>query len=96
MAKRLLKAGVGKGTRVGVLFPQGPDFVTALLAITRVGGIAVLLSTFLRPPELAGAVRHADLDTLIAPRSLLGQDLEEQFEIAWPELRHAQGTAICT
>ena len=87
LAKRLLQAGVGKGTRVGVLFPQGPDFVTALLAITRIGGIAVLLSTFLRPPELARAVRHADLDTLIAPRSLLGQDLEEQFEITWPELR---------
>ncbi len=89
LAKQLLKAGVGKGTRVGVLFPQGPDFVTALLAITRVGGIAVLLSTFLRPPELARAVRHADLDTLMAPRSLLGQDVQEQLEIAWPELRRS-------
>ena len=94
LAKQLLKAGVGKGTRIGVLFPQGPDFVTALLAVTRIGGIAVLLSTFLRPPELAGAVRHADLDTLIAPRSLLGQDLEEQFEMAWPELRRAQGSDL--
>ncbi|HMK63824.1 MAG TPA: class I adenylate-forming enzyme family protein [Acidimicrobiales bacterium] len=94
LAKRLLKAGVGKGTRIGVLFPQGPDFVTALLAITRVGGVAVLLSTFLRPPELARAVRHADLDTLIAPRSLLGQDLYEQFEITWPELRNTQGRTL--
>jgi len=89
LAKRLLKAGIGKGTRVGVLFPQGPDFVTALLAITRVGGLAVLLSTFLRPPELGRAVRHADLHTLLAPRFLLGQDLEEQFEVTWPELRCA-------
>ena len=94
LAKRLLKAGVGKGTRVGVLFPQGPDFVTALLAITRIGGIAVLLSTFLRPPELGRAVRHADLDTLIAQRSLLGQDLEEQFEITWPELRRSQSSGL--
>ena len=68
--------------------------MTALLAVTRIGGIAVLLSTFLRPPELARAVRHADLDTLIAPRALLGQDLEEQFEIAWPELRHSRHTGL--
>lgn len=94
LAKRLLRAGVGKGTRVGVLFPQGPDFVTALLAITRVGGIAVLLSTFLRPPELARAVRHVDLDTLLAPRSLLGQDLEAQFEITWPELRRSRSRSL--
>ncbi len=94
LAKRLLHAGIGKGTRVGILFPQGPDFVTALLAVTRIGGIAVLLSTFLRPPELARAVRHADLDTLIAPRSLLGQDLEEEFEIAWPELRRFPSSSL--
>jgi acyl-CoA synthetase (AMP-forming)/AMP-acid ligase II len=90
VAKRLLRAGVGKGTRIGILFAQGPDFVVALLAITRIGGIAVLLSTFLRPPELARAVRHADLDTLIAPRRLLGEDLESQFEITWPELRRSR------
>ena len=87
LAKRLLKAGVGKGTRVGILFPQGPDFVTALLAITRIGALAVLLSTFLRPPELRRAVRHADLDTLIAPQNLLGQSVEELFDDTWPELR---------
>jgi acyl-CoA synthetase (AMP-forming)/AMP-acid ligase II len=94
LAKRLLKAGVGKGTRVGVLFPQGPEFVTALLAITRIGGIAVLLSTFLRSPELGRAVRHADLDMLLAPRTLLGQDLEQQFEITWPELWRAQSSSL--
>jgi len=65
-----------------------------LLAVTRVGGIAVLLSTFLRPPELARAVRYADIDTLLAPRSLLGQDLYEQFEITWPELRNTQGRTL--
>ena len=88
LAKRLLRAGVGKGTRVGMLFSQGPDFVTALLAITRIGGLAIPLSTFLRSPELARAVRHADLDTLIAPRVLLGEDVQEQFERTWPELPH--------
>jgi len=66
LAKRLLNAGVGKGTRVGMLFPQGPDFVVALLAITRIGALAVPLSTFYRAPELRRAVRHADMHMLIA------------------------------
>ncbi len=31
LAKHLLRGGIGKGTPVGLLFPQGPDGVVALL-----------------------------------------------------------------
>src|SRR5262245_46369151 len=60
-AKQLLSAGVGKGTRVGMLFAQGVDFVVAFFAITRIGAIAVPLSTFARGPELRRACRYADV-----------------------------------
>jgi acyl-CoA synthetase (AMP-forming)/AMP-acid ligase II len=63
LAKHLLRAGIGKGTRVGFLFPQGPDFVVALLAVCRIGAVAVPLSTFFRGPELRRAVRHVDVHT---------------------------------
>jgi acyl-CoA synthetase (AMP-forming)/AMP-acid ligase II len=86
LAKRLLKAGVSKGTRVGILFPQGPDFMVAFAAITRVGAMAVPLSTFLRPPEMKRACRHADINVLIAPRVLLGRDVPEFLETTWPQL----------
>jgi acyl-CoA synthetase (AMP-forming)/AMP-acid ligase II len=89
LAKRLVRAGVGKGTRVGLWFPQGPDFAVALLAVTRMGALAVPLSTFLRAPELRQVVRHADIDTLMAPRFLLGRGTEQVFEEVWPELAHA-------
>ena len=89
LAQHLLRSGIGKGSRVGILFPQGPDFVVAFLAITRIGAIAVPLSTFLKAPELRQAVRHADIGTLIAPRTLLGRDTEEMFESVWPELGSA-------
>lgn len=92
LAQRLLRSGIGKGSRVGILFPQGPDFVVAFLAITRIGAIAVPLSTFLKAPELRQAVRHADIGTLIAPRMLLGSDAETLFESVWPQLGSA-GTA---
>jgi acyl-CoA synthetase (AMP-forming)/AMP-acid ligase II len=89
LAKRLLRGGVAKGGAVGVLFPQGPDFVVALLAATRIGAIAVPLSTFLRGPELSRAIRHVDVDTLVAPATLLGRDTATMLEDLFPELRTA-------
>jgi acyl-CoA synthetase (AMP-forming)/AMP-acid ligase II len=65
LAKRLLAAGLGKSRRVGLLFPQGPDFAVAFLAVTRIGAVAIPLSTFYRAAELRTAVRHADVDTLL-------------------------------
>jgi acyl-CoA synthetase (AMP-forming)/AMP-acid ligase II len=86
LATRLLRGGVGKGTRVAIMFPQGPEFIVALLAVTRIGALAVPLSTFLRGPELRRAIRHADVHLVVAPRMLLGQDTQELFEATWPEL----------
>ena len=39
MAKALLASGVGKGTRVGLLAPNGPDWIIAWLAVARIGAI---------------------------------------------------------
>jgi acyl-CoA synthetase (AMP-forming)/AMP-acid ligase II len=86
LAARMLRSGIGKGTRVGILFPQGPDFVVALLAATRIGAVAVPLSTFLRGPELRRAVRHVDIAVLVAPRHMLGTDVQELLEGVWPPL----------
>src|SRR6202008_4413869 len=65
------------------------DFVVALLAVARIGALAVPLSTFLRGPELRRGIRHADVDTLVAPRVLLGRDLQDGFEEVLPGLRDA-------
>lgn len=55
LARRLVAVGVGKGARVAMLYPSGTDFAVALLAIARIGAIAVLLSTTVKSPELATA-----------------------------------------
>ena len=54
MARRLVAAGVTKGVRVGILAPNGPDFVIAFLAVTRIGAVAVPINTFFQPRELGG------------------------------------------
>jgi acyl-CoA synthetase (AMP-forming)/AMP-acid ligase II len=94
LAKRLLGLGASKGTRVGLWFPQGPGFVAAFLAVTRIGAIAVPLSTFYRGPELRAAIRHADIDTLIAPRELAGRDVGGLLEAVWPELAGMSKTRL--
>ncbi len=75
MAARLLNAGVGKGVRVGILAPNGPDFVVAFLAVTRIGAVAVPLNTFLQPAELAWVLRDADVHTVLSVQSILGKDM---------------------
>jgi acyl-CoA synthetase (AMP-forming)/AMP-acid ligase II len=93
-AKRLLASGVGKGSRVGLLFAQGADFVVAYLAIARVGAIAVPMSTFARPPELRRALRHADVGVLLAPRELGGRSTEELFEAVFPQLAETRAPRL--
>ena len=75
VAARLINAGVTKGVRVGILAPNGPEFVVALLAVTRIGAVAVPLNTFLQPAELAWVLRDADVHTVLSVESILGKDL---------------------
>jgi len=80
LALGLLARGVGKGCRIGLLFANGPSWALYWAAVTRIGAIAVPLSTFSKPPELARVLRHADLHGLVAQRSFLGRDFVEVLE----------------
>lgn len=79
MARRLLAAGITKGVRVGILAPNGPDFAVALLAVTRIGAIAVPINTFFQPPELGWLLRDADIHTLLVADPILGKDVLARF-----------------
>jgi acyl-CoA synthetase (AMP-forming)/AMP-acid ligase II len=79
MARRLIGAGVAKGTRVGILAPNGPDFVVAFLAVTRIGAVAVPINTFLQPPELSWLLHDADIHTVLSVDSLLGKDIRQRI-----------------
>lgn len=82
MAARLLAAGVTKGVRVGILAPNGADFATAFLAVTRIGAVAVPINTFFQPAELHWVLRDADVRTLLAVDRLLGKDVLNRIEAA--------------
>lgn len=94
LARALLARGAGKGTRVGILMPNGPDWVTAWLAITRIGAIAVPLNTFFQARELGWILRHADVDTLLTVSHFLGHDYLERLEAVAPGLRQASSAPL--
>jgi acyl-CoA synthetase (AMP-forming)/AMP-acid ligase II len=90
LARALLAAGAGKGTRVGICFPNGVEWVLAWLAATRIGALAVPLNTFFKARELAWILRHSDVSILLTTASFLGHDYLGRLEEVAPELRHAR------
>jgi acyl-CoA synthetase (AMP-forming)/AMP-acid ligase II len=86
LARRLLAAGVGKGTRVAMQFPYSADFLVAWLAVGRIGALIAPLSTAYTPHEVAGGLRRADADILLLPSRLIGRDELGFLREAVPEL----------
>jgi acyl-CoA synthetase (AMP-forming)/AMP-acid ligase II len=86
LAKGLLAFGAGKGTRVGLLYPNGADFVVGFMAAARIGAIAVPLSTFSTAPELRDLLRRSDLEILLATETFRRRDFVEALREAVPGL----------
>jgi len=74
LARALLGAGAGWGTRVGILHANEPRFVVAWLAAARVGALSVPLSTFSTSAELVGLLRGADAAFLLAAAGFRSHD----------------------
>ena len=58
-AAALLGLGVGAGDRVALLLPASADLVALLLAVTRIGAIAVPVNARYRPDEVRHVVVHS-------------------------------------
>jgi acyl-coenzyme A synthetase/AMP-(fatty) acid ligase len=89
LGKGLLARGVGKGSRVGYIYGNSPNFALMFAAITRVGGIAIPISTLVKGNELVRVLRQSDVAGLIVQRSLLGHDYVERLCEALPGVRSA-------
>lgn len=86
LARALLAAGAGKGTHVGILHPNGSDFVVAWLAAARIGAVGVPLSTFSTAVELRVLLRNADVALLLSASSYRSHDYAAALRDAVPEL----------
>jgi acyl-CoA synthetase (AMP-forming)/AMP-acid ligase II len=89
----LLASGVGKGTRVGILFPNCAQWLISWLAAARIGALTVPLSTFAPGGELGRLLPHTDVQVLLMGQSIAGRDLVERIQDAVPGLTDS-GAAI--
>jgi acyl-CoA synthetase (AMP-forming)/AMP-acid ligase II len=102
LARGLIALGAGKGTHVGLLYPNGVDFVVAMLAATRIGAVVVPFSTFCTGPELRWQLAHSDVSILLSCTHFRSHDYPVRlrdalgiasfespvFATAAPQLRH--------
>lgn len=84
LAVGLVAGGVGKGSTVGLLAPNGIEWAVWAAAVTRLGGVLVPLSTLLRPPELAAQLRVAGVSHLVLARRFRGRSYRQDLDAIAP------------
>ncbi|MCK9563285.1 MAG: long-chain fatty acid--CoA ligase, partial [Bacteroidales bacterium] len=94
LARALLAAGAGKGTRIALLAPDGVFWVVGFLAALRIGALVTPVSTLCTAPELAHILRHGDVQMLIGARRFLRHDYGETLTAALPGLDTARAGAL--
>ena len=70
VANALLKLGMKKGTHVAILISHSPEWVINYFGVIKGGGIAVLLNTALKAPELDVLLRDSDSEILITEKKI--------------------------
>jgi acyl-CoA synthetase (AMP-forming)/AMP-acid ligase II len=104
LARGLVALGAGKGSHVGLLYPNGVAFVVGMLAAARVGAVVVPFSTFSTARELREQLVDSDTEILLAAASFRSHDYVQRltemlpgslldsdyrlFDLAASQLRH--------
>ena len=65
VANALLRTGMKKGTHVAILMSHSPAWVINYFGVIKGGGIAVLINTALKAPELEILLRDSDSEILL-------------------------------
>ncbi len=86
-AKKLLGAGVTKGSRVGLLCPNRLEWLPIAFGALRLGAILVPFSTLWKRDEIAYGLTHGDVEVLVALPRFLKHDYLERLNEIVPELR---------
>jgi acyl-CoA synthetase (AMP-forming)/AMP-acid ligase II len=74
LARGLIALGAGKGTHVGLWYPNGVDFVVGMLAAARIGAVVVPFSTFVTASELRTQLVSSDTSIMLAAAAYRSHD----------------------
>jgi len=89
VARALIACGVGKGTRVGVLMTNRPEFLSAVFGTALAGGVAATLSTFSTQTELDHLLQSSACSVLLLERTVLKKQFGEMLAALEPEIAAA-------
>ena len=96
VARALLACGVGKGTRVGVLMTNRPEFLSAVFGVALAGGVAATLSTFSTTVELEHLLQVSACSVLLIERRVLKKDFADMVTALEPALASARPGEIAS
>ena len=74
VARALVACGLGKGERVGVLFTNRPEFLSAFFGVTLAGGVPCTISTFSTEAELGFLLELCGCSVLLGESRVLKKD----------------------
>ena len=94
LARGLVAAGVGKGTRVALLMGNGPAWVEAMFAVAMTGGVLVPVNTFATPDEREYILAHSDSAVLLMQESLAGNHYLDEMLARYDQLRESQNGSL--
>jgi fatty-acyl-CoA synthase len=96
VARALAACGVGKGTRVGVLMTNRPEWLSATFGAALAGCTAVGLSTFSTPAELDHLLRASCVSVILLERHVLKKDFVAILRDLVPEIATAAPGAVAS
>ncbi len=96
LAGRLVAAGVSKASRVGLMAPNGIEWVLTAVAVMRLGAVLVPLSTLLKPPELKAQLGVASVSHLVVAREFRGRAYLDEVESLAPGALAAGAAGRCS
>jgi fatty-acyl-CoA synthase len=91
VARALLACRIGKGTRVGVLMTNRPEFLSSVFGTALAGGVATPMSTFSTGAELEVLLGNSGCSVLLLERNVLKKDFAEILTELEPLLATSTG-----
>jgi fatty-acyl-CoA synthase len=74
VARALVALGVDKGSRVGVMMTNRPEWIAAAFGVGLAGGVATTISTFSTPSELEYLLKSSGVGVLLFEAQVLKKD----------------------
>jgi len=90
VARALLACGIGKGSRVGVMMTNRPEWISGVFGVGLAGGVAVAINTFSTEPELEYVLEASGVSILLFERHVAKKDFAEVLYESEPALRSAK------